>query len=130
MMTGASETALRFAARTVRQARDAPGLGNEPNGMMRSRVGSSKRRRGRVRTTLVSDGSSRDPGPSNLTSNRCFLRFLDGALKPERITPEEVLAALRASGLPVASTVAAVVLTEVSTLATVDRRRRTGSPPG
>lgn len=113
--------------------------------MMRSRVGSSKRRRGRVRTTLVSDGSSRDPGPSNLTSNRCFLRFLDGALKPERITPEEVLAALRASGLPDASTVAAVVLetdgsisvlsetpedAEVSTLATVDCRRRTGSPPG
>lgn len=112
--------------------------------MVRSRVGLSKRRRGRVRTTLVSDGSSPDPGPSNLTSNRCFLRFLDGALKSERIASEEVLAALRSSGLPDASTAAAVVLetdgsisilsetpedAEASTLATVDCRRRTGSPP-
>lgn len=53
-------------------------------------------------------------------------RFLDGALRRERITREEVLAALRASGVADVSAVAAVVLETDGTISVLPE----AGPPG
>jgi uncharacterized membrane protein YcaP (DUF421 family) len=55
-------------------------------------------------------------------------RFLEGAMRAERITHEEILAALRASGAADAGGIAAVVLETDGSLSVISDASATGAP--
>lgn len=79
--------------------------------------------------------SVRSPGFQNLVKSEPSLimhqgRFLDGAMRSQRITREEVMAALRSDGVSDAAQVAAVILETDGTIALIKGRitRRTSLP--
>lgn len=68
--------------------------------------------------------SVRSPGFQSLVKSEPTLlvhrgRFLDGAMRSQRITRDEVMAALRSNGVPDAADVAAVVLETDGTMAVI-----------
>lgn len=56
-------------------------------------------------------------------------RFLDGAMREQRITRDEVMAALRSNGVPDAADVAAVVLETDGTIAVIKGTERDAQEP-
>jgi uncharacterized membrane protein YcaP (DUF421 family) len=68
--------------------------------------------------------SVRSPGFQNMVKSEPTLimhqgRFLDGAMRSQRITREEVMAALRSNGVSDAAQVAAVILETDGTIALI-----------
>lgn len=78
--------------------------------------------------------SVRSPGFQNLVKSEPTLivhqgRFLDSAMRSQRITREEVMAALRANGVPDAAGVAAVVLETDGTIAVIKGAEQDAQEP-
>lgn len=78
--------------------------------------------------------SVRSPGFQALVKSEPTLilrqgRFLDGAMRAQRITREEIVAALRASGVTDAAEVAAVVLETDGSLSVIQDRERDAAKP-